>query len=62
MTNRSNPVHSVFESLQAAWLLQRLSAGGRPASFATNEQLSALGMMRPASRTATRGDCPFDLR
>lgn len=62
MTNRSNPVHSVFESLQAAWLLQRLSAGGRPASFATNEQLSALGLSRGGLHPARRHEGPFELR
>lgn len=62
MSNRIDRVHSAFESLKAAIRSRRHAVAGRPACFATNEQLSALGLMRPASRTSTRGDCPFDLR
>lgn len=62
MTNRSDRVHSAFESLKAAIRFQRLAVAGRPACFATNEQLSALGMMRPGARASRRQDGPFDLR
>ncbi|MBB4065686.1 hypothetical protein [Gellertiella hungarica] len=62
MNNRINRVHSAFESLQAAILMQRLSVRGRPACFATNEQLSALGLSRPGSRAARRGEGPFEFR
>ncbi len=62
MSNRSDRVHSAFESLRAAIRIKRNCVVGRPACFATNEQLSALGMMYPGSRAARRHDGPFDLR
>lgn len=43
MTNPYRPVHSAFESLRAAFMTPRLTVRGRPAAFATNEQLTAAG-------------------
>ena len=62
MTNRSDRVHSAFESLKAAIRFHRVSVAGRPACFATNEQLSALGLMRPGAQASRRHEGPFDLR
>lgn len=61
MSNRFDRAHSVFDSLKAAIRSQRTAFIGRPASFATNEQLSARGLVRSSGQSARRYDGPFEL-
>lgn len=51
MTHRSRPVHSAFESLQAARLPPSPHLQGRPTLFATNEQITALGFSGTTRRS-----------
>jgi hypothetical protein len=62
MTYRARPVHSIFESLQAARLAPRAHVRGRPALFVTNEQLSALGFARMTTRQGFRQSGLYDQR
>lgn len=62
MTHRFRPVHSGFESLQAARLLPRLHLQGRPATFATNEQITALGFACTTRRSGFRDFGLYDQR
>lgn len=62
MTNRFRPVHSAFESLQAARLLPRQHLQGRPALFATNEQMTALGFSGTTRRPGIRFGGLYDQR
>lgn len=62
MTNRFRPVHSGFESLQAARLLPRLHLYGRPALFATNEQITALGFAGTTRRPGFSLDALYGQR
>nr|WP_316653335.1 hypothetical protein [uncultured Gellertiella sp.] len=59
---RRHQVHSVFESLQAAVLIQRLAVHGRPAHFVTNEQITAQGFGRMTGRPPRPMDGPFECR
>lgn len=62
MSNRIDRAHSTFDSLKAAIRSHRTAFIGRPACFATNEQLSALGLLRTGAQSAHRYDGPFALR
>ena len=62
MTNRFRPVHSGFESLQAARILAQFHLHGRPALFATNEQITALGFARTTSRPGFHATDLYDQR
>lgn len=56
MTNTYRPVHSAFESLRAAFLTPRMTVRGRPACFATNEQLTSLGFSHLQGNATRRFD------
>lgn len=62
MFNRSRPVHSAFESLQVAIRSPRMTERGRPAHFATNEQITALSLAHPAPRSGRRAAGLFEVR
>lgn len=59
MTFRHRPVHCAFDGLKAAVLASRRAVRGRPACFATNEQITASMGSFPQSRHSSHNETLF---
>lgn len=59
MTFRHRPVHCAFDGLKAAILATRRAVRGRPACFATNEQITASSGSFPQAQLSRPNETLF---